>query len=295
MDILLKNIQSIKNGQYTFPDAGLVQILGANSNGKSILIKVISAIATLKIKDNDERRALINDACEEGSVSMQYKGKMLIVKLHEDRNKCLVALFRSKDEKIIRTFRDCGIEELLEEFGFRVYNKNSLCLQVFETFGQMPFVNTSNAVNYEIVEAVTTDTVAQNFLTNFKEITHKKAREQLKQLDIKIEGLKQTRNSLVIFDHVAYSEMTNKMLKVYNVLKYLEPIHVEKLNIPPKVKFIDIAPPSIERVKFVTPMPVLSKVTSFTEVLKEMKSIREGKCPTCGKPLLEDSCSKEVM
>lgn len=295
MDIVLKNIQSIKNGQYQFPDAGLVQILGANSNGKSILIKIISAIATLKIKDNDERRALINDACDEGSVTIQYKGKILIVKLHEDRNKCLVALFRNKEDKVIRTFRDGGIEELLEEFGFRVYNKNSLCLQVFETFGQMPFVNTSNSVNYEIVEAVTTDTVAQNFLTNFKEITHKKARERLKQLDIKIETLKQTRSSLAMFDHVAYADISKRMKDIYDVLKWLEPIHIEKLNILPKVELIDIAPPTLTRIKFISPMPVIGKITNFTEVLKEMKSIRDGKCPTCGKSLFGDCCDREVV
>lgn len=295
MEVILKNIQSIEEGCYTFPDVGLVQILGDNSNGKSILIKVISAIASMKILDEDERRALINDNVDEGSITIQYKSKILIVKLHEDRNKCVVALIRNKEEKIIRTFRDGGIEELLDEFGFRVYNKNAICLQIYETFGQMPFVNTTVGVNYEMIDAITTDTVAQTFLTNFKEVTHKKAKERVKNIDIKLEGLRKAKTTLILFDHEAYENIGSKMREVYNILKYLEPIELEFVHIPPKVNLIDIKPPRLEQVKFVTPLPVIEKIPSLYETLADLKKISEGKCPTCGKALIDSHIHEEVL
>lgn len=288
MNILLRNIQSFKEARYEFPNTGLVQIIGDNSNGKSILMKAISSTATLKIMIDEDRQALIRDTENMADIIMEYKGKGLIVHLERERNNCYMMLVRSEKDKVIRTFRDGGLDMLLYEFGFRVYNKNSLCLQMHDTFGIMPFVNTSMSTNYEIVDSVTTDTIAQNFLTNFKEITHKKAREVIKQYDTKLEGVRKAKSTIIIFDYIAYTDINKKMTKIYNILKYLEPIELKRLKLPPKVSIIDVEAPVLHKIKFIIPIPTAPTVCDLSHILRDMLKIRNGICPTCGKRLLND-------
>ena len=306
MNIILENIQSIKKATYPLPDTGFVQIQGGNSNGKSILVKTIGAVASLQIMDNEKRRALINDQSTQGSITIEYKGKVLVIILHEDRNQCIVALRRNNGEQITRTFRDGGIEELLNEFGFRTYNKNKICLQVYETFGLMPFVNTSTTENGEIVEAVTEDSIAKEFLTNFKEVTHKQAKEMVKTLNDKIANVQRYRESLLIFKYEEYERLSKEMREIYEVIKYLEPLELVKPVVPPRIRFIElelpelkkpIIPPRVEFVDFslgsLTKPPIArvfelcDRLVDPRNIVQQLVQIKQGVCPTCGRPFIE--------
>ena len=134
MNIILKNVQSIKDAEYNLPDTGLVQIVGPNSAGKSILFRALSAVVTLGMMDNEKRNAIINDEADECIIFIKYKERALYVKLHRERNKCIVLLERGDGTQVKRFFRDGGIPELISEFGFATYSHNSICLQLFETF-----------------------------------------------------------------------------------------------------------------------------------------------------------------
>lgn len=306
MEILLRNIQSIEEAEYVLPDTGFVKISGGNSNGKSILIKTIHAIATLEIADKEVRRALINDDSTEASVIITYKGKILIVKLHEERDKCFVCLTREDNEQIIRNFREGGIQELLYEFGFRTYNNNQICLQVYETFGLTPFVNTSATVNSEVVEAVTEDSVAKDFMTKFKEITHKKAKTLISSLNEKIDTLTLSRRSILTFDYKAYEAMDKRLTELYSVLENLEPVWVDELDIPagvsrleipemkaelieiPKaVKLVDVTHPELVAVDFASKVDLAPAIENVSILVGELVEALNGKCPTCGRPFVE--------
>lgn len=289
MNIILRNIQSFKEAKYEFPETGLVQIIGDNSNGKSILMKAILSVVTLKILTDEDRQALIRDTESIADILIGYKGKGLIVHLERERNGCYMVFVRETNEKIIRTFRDGGLDMLLYEFGFRVYNKNSLCLQMHDTFGVMPFVNTPISTNYEIIDSVTTDTIAQNFLNNFKEITHKTAKDLLKQYNAKLEGIQKAKSTMMVFDYIAYIEINKKMLEIYNILKYLEPIELEKLVLPPNINLVDIEVPNLHRIMFLNPIPISPVLNSFLDVLNDMLEIQSGVCPTCGKKLIDNT------
>ena len=307
MKVILENIQSIRQAEYDMTDTGFVKICGGNSNGKSILIKTIGAIVSLDILDAECRRALINDRCDEGLVEIQYKGKTLFVQLNVERNKCLVCLKRVDGTKIVRTFREGGIEELIHEFGFRVYNKNNICLQVHETFGAMPFVNTSTAINGEIVEAVTEDTIAKDFLMKFKEVTHKKAKELVTALNTKIVKWQSVKNTLTIFDYVQYSEKADAMRSYEDDLKYLDYIELPELEVPKVLDVIDFPnfnftaisiPPEVTIIDIPKmELPECGQVELFT-IPTDLRSIEGaivsyldacgGMCPTCGRKFVED-------
>lgn len=306
MKFILKNIQSIVNAAYDLPDYGLVQIVGPNSNGKSILIKAVNAVTSLKILDESYRASLIRDGESAGSISMSYNGKMLIVHLNRDRMLCSVTLVREDGEKVIRNFREKGIAELISEFGFICFDDNNLCLQVFETFGQMPFVNTSNKVNDEIVKRVTEDPGAQKFLENYKTVTHKIILEQHAKLKEQIESRRRLRSSMVMFDHERYQASYEKMKKLYEELKcldvleldFIQPppmlevyevpeIELDEIPIVPRVDIIDVDVPTLQFIAYKDALSIPENIESLEKDVDDINTILDGKCPTCGKTLVE--------
>lgn len=306
MKIKLKNIQSFKEVTYDFPETGLVQITGGNSNGKSILGKVLKVVATLKFVDQAERDSLIRDGENEGYIILEYKGKILVVYLHSERNQCFVRLIRANGEKITRTIREGGINQLIEEFGFRVYGKNSVVLQLHDTFGIIPFVNTSNSLNYEIVDAVITDTIAQQFLTNFKEITFKEAKLLIDSYHQKIEGITKAVSTLVLYDHIAYQQLYDEMCKIYSIVKYARLLELDKIPLPPRVQIISLSilmlekipifpkittvqlpQLKLEKIIFIKSYPILDSIGDLTEVFHRIDELKHGRCPVCGKSFVE--------
>lgn len=313
MQVRLHNIQSFKDVVYDFPDTGLVQIIGDNSNGKSILGKVFTAIAELKFTIQEERDSLIRDGEESGYAIIVYKGKCLSILLHRQRNNCYVKLKRTNGEEVVRTIREGGLEMLVAEFGFRVYGKNAIVLQVHETLGSVLFVNTSPSLNFEAVDAVTTDTVAQQFLTNFKEQTHKKAKQLLQEYNAKAEAAKRLAGTLVMYDHAAYQGIHDKMERAYNVLKHLELLELEEvdvlrpasilglpqLNMPevsisPEVKLLCLGELDVPEVALLPKVQFIGQAVEIDDIYEPVRNLYEvmnGRCPVCGRPLLD--CAKD--
>lgn len=307
MRVVLENIQSIRKAVYDMPDTGLVKICGGNSNGKSVLIKAIGAVVSMDILNAESRRALITDKCNSGYIQMDYKGKSLCIELNVERTDCAVCLVREDTSKIIRTFRDGGIEQLISEFGFRVYSKNSICLQVHETFGAMPFVNTSKLVNGEIVEAVTEDIVAKDFLTKYKEVTHKTAREHITRLNSKIAQWESVKRTLNIFDYVAYENISKRLEaliaitnsiaelvldeipipKMIDVLKVPE-CKLSKLQLPLSIELIDIPKLELSELDTTKLESISGSVRDIHGIVQDYMSIYNGTCPICGHAFKEE-------
>jgi len=290
MKIKFKYIQSYEEVLFILPDTGLVQILGNNSNGKSIISKVLKRVATLEFFDQITRDALIQDDQEAGYVIIEYKGKGLIVYLHRDRNQCYVTLIRTNGEKVTRTIRDGGIDKLLEEFGFRVYGKNSIVLQVRETYGNLPFVTTTPSQNYEMVDSVMTDNVAQEFLQNFKEYTHKTAKELLSKYNTKLDAIDRAVSTLALYDHVAYQDLHDRMMECYNVIKHLKPLKLERIVIPKKVEVVRVPKLELAPIRVLKVIKPLQPLKNLSDTFYRAHELSQGRCPTCGKLITGDIC-----
>lgn len=305
MTFELKNIQSIEHVVYDFPDRGIVQIWGGNSNGKSILFKAINAVVTMSMVRESKRRSLIRRGTEMGEILMTNDGKSLYVLLHRERNLCKV-LFQDKDgTEVIRTFRDGGIEKLIESFGFLCYSKNSICLQLCETFGPRPFVNTTDVENGEIVASAVEDSVAKKFLESFKTFTYPKATDQKKQLEAHIERLQRTKQSIVVYNWAEYERRLVTLREYYEVLKNVKVFELQLVNVPLKVQHIEVdnyqldyvnVPPKfnvidISPFQLVTPRVCMHleffQLENISELVTNMEKLREGICPTCGRSLIE--------
>ena len=288
MEIVLRRIQSARDLRYSFPDKGLVQIIGPNSGGKSILTKAIEAVIKCEITKQEVRDSLITDGEMAGAVIMEYHDKVLCAHLDRERNKCYYKLVRADGTEVIRTIRDGGLQELVYEFGWRVYRSGSIALQLCSTFGDVPFVTTPDTCNYEIVEEIGTDTVAQNFISTFKEVTYEKAKKVLNKLKLQITERENFLNTVRRYDWKAYAELGERMQQIYNTLKWLEPFELPELRIPPKITFVDIKSELLPELPQATVYPISELLpNSMDKVLHDLQIAREGKCPTCGRLLIE--------
>ena len=306
MNIILKNIQSIERAEYFLPQKGLVKISGGNSNGKSILVKTLHGITTLSILETEVRRALIRDDKDVGMILIEHNNKVLGIKLHEERNQCVVTLRREDGTTISRTFREGGIEDLIYEIGFRTYNKNQICLQIHETFGVMPFVNTSSLVGGEITESITEDTVAKDFLTKYRDITQKKAVKLVASLNGKINMLETAKKAVTLFDYKKYDLFASETESLLHILEYLYPIdlsnldvplkmelyevpelELQPLQIPPNIESIDIIQPALDKLRLVDLVLFGDDIESMDDILQNLDSLNKGICPVCGKLFIE--------
>ena len=75
--IVIKNLQAIANASITVHDNSIVEFIGDNSNGKSILAKTLQYVLSGDIRDKDTRRALIKDGEVYGSLTIVWDKKVI--------------------------------------------------------------------------------------------------------------------------------------------------------------------------------------------------------------------------
>ena len=293
MDIVLHNIQSIKDATLNLPDTGIVEFCGDNSNGKSILEKVISSIVKLDILDETTRKTLISDGETSGYVVMIHGKKSLVVLIDHVRDKTVFQYTPNIEDKsltVTRTLREGGMEDIIHEFGWRVYDNNNLCLQVYPTFGAIPYINTSHTVNKEITEDVLRDKVADSFLSNYETITYPLVQKTVKTL-------KQTKASLEAqiantraYDYNAYESLADRLKKCKDFFEYYMDIHLDELELIPNVTLIDVPLLRLAEIPIVSLIDATIDLQDLSELISEISQLQEGVCPTCGRRLVEDDC-----
>ena len=294
MQISLHNIQSIKDATIELPETGIVEFVGGNSNGKSILEKVVSSIVKLDIEDEDVRRTLISDGETSGYVIMIHNGKSLAVLLDHVRDRTVFQYNPNVNDKsrvITRTLREGGMAELIREFGWCVYDNRNICLQIYPTFGAIPYINTSYTVNAEITEDVLRDRIADQFLSNYENITYKQAQEYIKSLKSRKSVLEASIASTAVYDYEAYEELATRISKLKSFYENFETIHLDEIPIPPDVEYIDIPYMHLEEIPIVEFIPTDMHLEDLTTDIDALLSVLNGVCPTCGRSIFEGDCS----
>lgn len=291
MDIVLHNIQVIRDAKFNLPDTGIVEFVGDNSNGKSVLEKVISSIVKLDILDEDTRKTLISDGETSGYVVMVKGKKSLSVLLDHMRDKTILQYSPNIEDQsltITRTLREGGLKELIYEFGWRVYDNNSLCLQIYPTFGAMPFINTSYTANAEITEDVTRDRIADKFLDNYANITFPLAQRTIKTLKGTKNTLEAQISSTRTYDYVRYEALAERIGRCKDFFEHWEHIELPEIQLPPDVTFADIPEITLREIPIINFMEDDMDLDDMSEQLDKLLSILDGVCPTCGKAFLEE-------
>ena len=295
--IELQNIQAIGSAEINIAENTITVFSGDNSNGKSILSKVIEAVTSGDIKTKDIRRALIKDGTDCGVVSFTMGTKQLAYILREEISQSCVMYsddITKENSHIVRSLNDkTGLEALNKKFGFRSYANGIICLQLSSTFGPIPFVTTSGAVNSDIVTDITVDRIAQNFLDSFKTITYPVFRQRIANLKNEKEHVTQMLDVLESYDWKEYESIANEMQSVYNMIATYTITQIEDIKVPPDIKIYELNPIKIKDIHkpvLYEVYPIINNISGINELVM----LRNGICPTCKRPMVEEGHYEEM-
>lgn len=281
MVVELYNIQSIRKATYDIAEQGITQIIGDNSNGKSILIKAMAFVANTSIKDKDERESIINDNSSTGIIVMKRDGMTLKVTISRVRENCQYEFTRRNGDIITRTIREGGLEILAEEFGWIAFEGN-ICLQIFETFGIMPFVNNRPASDYEIVDYIITDKVANNFVETYEKVTYPAFKQYVADLNSKISSSQRVLDGITFYDIPKHEDMLYKLRAYYRNVAHLVYYMPERLPIYKTVPMIEVTPYTPSMLPVYKLLKPIEPLVDLTDVVREYHLTLNGVCPTCG-------------
>lgn len=280
MIVELINIQSIQKATYEIEEKGVVQIIGDNSNGKSILIKAMSFVATTLIKDKEERETIINDDVDSGIIIMSRKDMTLKVYINRELSNCRYELVRANGTVITRSVREGGLEKLADEFGWATF-KDGVCLQIFETFGTMPFVNNRASGDYEIVDYIITDRVANNFIEAYKGTTNTEFSRYASDLKTKIAYADKVLSEISFYNIVAYENILYKLKAYQRNVSKLFILNTSKLPITRAFKYVDVPMYSPRKLPVFRVLPSIPSLLQLTTYISNLVSTLNGVCPIC--------------
>ena len=290
-NVSLKNIQAIEDASIMLDDHTIVEFTGDNSNGKSVISKVISALTSGDIRHKEVRRSLIRDCMAEGLILFETDTKSLGAIINEEQSSSKLLYYgdtvNDPENVIVREFGDAeGCDALVKAFGFRTYAKGDICLQLSPTFGSIPFVTTSGAINNDIVQDITTDRVADEFLESFSKITYPAFKNRITNLKYQRDSIQTVLDAFEAYDWKAYEDIHKRMAEVYMACCNYISLELDEIPIPnleiQAVPYFELEPlPVILTADYIPYIePIEKELDDYIQVLN-------GVCPTCGRPLTE--------
>lgn len=286
----LQNIQAIGNAHIVVENNTIVEFVGDNSNGKSVISKVIENLVSGDIAHEDVRRTLIKDNTEQGVVIFTYNEKQLGLILKQAVKESLIMykpnIIDDPENAIFRAINDAdGLNAIVREFGFRAYANGDICLQLHPTWGAIPFITTSGATNNSIVEDITRDKIADNFLSSFQTITFPVFKEKIARLQKEHDSAKAVLDNMESYDWRAYDAIYEELSEVYQQIKDYEYCYIDDIPVPDLsvVPVSNIQIPDIPIIQF---YDLCSRIP-YPKSLDDYLKVLSGVCPTCGRPLFE--------
>lgn len=293
LEIDLVNIQAIEEAHIVITENTITEFVGNNSNGKSIVTKSIEYLTKGDLIHRDVRDALMKDGTEQSVIMFTYGFKQLGIILKRELKDCIamyVPDMRKAEQpggRVLLPLGDSdGIAHLVRAFGFRTYAKGDICLQLAPTFGAIPFVTTSGSVNSDIVSDITTDKVADEFITSFSTITFPAFKNTLKRYRSEREHLQMVIDSMESYDWHAYEALAEEMHKVYMCINSYAYTQISEIEIP----YLNVVPVSavkIHEIPIVSFCDYAPVIFPIGVELDEYLQISKGICPTCGKPFFD--------
>lgn len=285
----LKNVQAIGDAHLEIEDNTIVEFVGDNSNGKSIISKVIEYMTKGDLIHKDVRCSLINDNATEAVFIITHNNEQLALLLRQELKDSYIMYqsdIRNESSRVLRLLSDReACEAMIHQFGFRTYAKGDICLQLFPTFGIIPFVTTSGATNNEIVDDIIRDKIAEEFIKSFSTITYPIFKQKIETLRRERSSAQAILDNIEAYDWRSYEELEKELKRLYNIIQPYQFYQARKLEFP-RVKLYPVGIlkiPTIPRIKI---YPLIPQMGSIHKELVTYVQILNGICPTCGKPLV---------
>lgn len=281
--IITRNIQSHKEVVLELPSKGLVVLTGDNSNGKSVVVKVTKALITNAIRMPIERASLVNRNALYGE-AIYYRDDGVVLTLHLSRQAkdTWVKLEAPEREPIVRYLADKNHTDLVKAFGWHVDDKSGISLNIAEADASLLFYKTPTKANGSILETARTDSSADKVLENFT-VTLKETKQLRDQYVAQTRTLQSTLNELKVEDVDALTEKKEKLEYYYRNLTAVYLPVLPEIQPVPKVVFVSPHIPTLPTIKYPDIINVSCELPDIIPVADELQTLREYKCPTCGR------------
>lgn len=308
------NLQAHGDVYIELPRTGLVRFRGENSEGKSIITKVLNEFISGRISQPMYRNPLINYGETTGYLTLKtHTGKRLHLNIDRESSKTFVEYSDEEGYSVKRYLSDKNIPELVQKFGFHWNAEREISLNIYNTYDPLLFLNTSHRTNGDVLESAVTDPTADAAINGIDlslqelEDTRKRLADEVRQNEIRL-------GSLSFYDIEHEQKRLEKLIYLGNNIQaletpdlpYISPIidieDIELLdttsirNMMSSIVFVDD-----KLGELLTEIDIMNTSLSFgyraTEtdlshhvktMISYQESLENELCPTCGKSYMED-------
>lgn len=286
LSVELENVQAIKHAIINFGSHGITEFIGDNSNCKSALSRVVEYLNSGDLCDKEVRENIINDFEQEARIMFSKGNEILGIILRRDRKDSMViyspdCTIENNPDTVIRYLEDSGYLQLVYKFGFRSYQKGEICLQVCPTYGAIPFVTTKGKTNMEIINDITSDKVAEEFLENYEKITDPAFRSRLKTLRTQEASLVTMISACKLYDYNRYKELSVQMGEVIVAIGQYSYFEIGDIPIPPIVDIVEVPNYQISDIPLPAIGPIKSPIADLSQLIVDYDNAMNRICPTC--------------
>lgn len=291
--IITRNIQNHAEVVIDLPPTGLIVFTGDNSNGKSVIVKAVRALVLNEIKKPRKRASLVNRKASYGeAIFIRTDDVILTMHVAREAASTWISLEVPGQDKITRYLSDKSYTELVQTFGLQVAGESGISLNVAEADESLLFYKTPTKTNHEVLQIATVDSRAMTAATNM-ENTLSETRQFRDACAAQARTIKPALQELHIGDVEALTERRNTLFRYYSILSRIYIPTIPEIKAVPKVRITNVYIPTLPKIKWPKVHNIYLNVPDIIPVARELKSVREGKCPTCGRGFNCD-CSNPI-
>lgn len=284
---VMVNIQSHTRTSIEFPQVGIVRFYGNNSNGKSVLVKVLNDVVSNAITRPANRRSIIRRGHDYGELMLtRYDGTALFIRIATEAANTYAELTRPDAQPVRRYLADKSIPLLVKEFGWHYNSDHGVSLNIHQDTDGFLFVDTKKSVNFDLLNSVRSDQYAEASAESLTKLL-KETKKQRLEIAHALEVAQATYAALQYWDVEKEQEVRDGCLYYATNLEALDMPSMPKLHPVPKVHIFSV-PPVRPRLRYI---PILTPFTApMPDITKSMQEVREvalGICPTCKRALVD--------
>lgn len=279
------NIQSHKDVLIEMPESGIVVLAGDNSNGKSVIRKVLEDTIYDNIKNPKVRKSLINKDVSEGYLEIKkYDGTILHVNINLEASLTWAKLTRPSGEEVTRYLADKTIPDLVREFGFHHNESRGVSLNICDSDDSILFFRTKHVANADVLNSALVDTDAQQKYEILKE-TYAQAINLRQGFNDNVRVSRVARSSMVMYDIEKETAIRDSARKCLNLLSHTYVPDIKELEPIPEVLFLDLPVVRLRKVAIPTflDLPPVH-IKDLRKDQAELDDLEKGVCPTCQRP-----------
>lgn len=293
--VVMTNIQSHVHTVMEFPERGIIRFMGDNSNGKSVMVKVLQDVVSNNISRPANRRSIIRRGNSYGELLLEsYDGNTLFVHIALEAAQTYAELTMGDNPLVRRYLADKAIPLLVREFGWHYDDHCGVSINIHNDTDGLLFVDTKKSINFELLAGMRSDAFSEAALVEIERLV-KETKQKRDEMQHAYEIAEATFLSLQYWDVDEEAKIRDECLYYASLLENLTvpAVPVFELTRAPRLYPAFKPAPSMEIPKLYPPMQ--QQPTNAAAILVDIAQIVNGVCPTCGRALYEGGHSHEVV